>query len=153
MTDWTVTVSRDIAADPMAVWHAISDITRMGEWSPECQSCTWLDGADGPEIGAVFLGQNRNGELAWKTKGRVTAATPGETFHFDAFVGDFVFAKWGYDLEPIEGGTRVTERTIDLRPDEIKARSLEISGIEDRDDRNRETMEATLERIAAALET
>ena len=62
-----------------------------------------LDGADGPEIGAVFLGQNRNGDLEWKTKGRVTAAVPGESFHFDAFVGDFVFARWAYDLETASG--------------------------------------------------
>lgn len=152
MSEWTVSVSRDIAAEPMAVWEAISDITRMGEWSTECQECMWLEDADGPEVGAVFLGINRNGDKEWKTKGRITAAVPGQSFHFDGFVGDFTFARWAYDLEAIDGGTRVTESTLDLRPDEVKARSLEISGIEDRDARNRETMEETLARIAAALE-
>ena len=29
-------VAAFVAADPMTVWEMISDITRMGDWSPEC---------------------------------------------------------------------------------------------------------------------
>ena len=29
-------VSAFVAADTMTVWGLVSDITRMGEWSPEC---------------------------------------------------------------------------------------------------------------------
>lgn len=152
MTEWTTSVSRDIAADPDTIWNAISDVTRMGEWSPECHTCTWDEGFSGPEVGAVFTGQNRNGEFEWTTQAKITAAVPGEVFAFDAMARDFVFAKWAYELEPIEGGTRVTESTLDLRPDKIKSRGAQISGVEDRDARNRETMEATLARVAEAVE-
>ncbi|MEM7091800.1 MAG: SRPBCC family protein [Actinomycetota bacterium] len=152
MTEWTTSVSREIATDPMTIWNAISDVTRMGEWSPECQECTWDEGFSGPEIGAVFTGVNRNGEFEWTTQAKVTVAEPGQSFAFDAMARDFVFAKWRYDLEAIEGGTRVSEHTLDLRPDAIKDRGAAISGTEDRDARNRETMEATLARLADALE-
>ena len=37
-------ISRDIAAPPEAVYAAISDVTRMGEWSEECHTCEWHDG-------------------------------------------------------------------------------------------------------------
>ena len=62
MTDH-VEVSRRIAASPEAVWNAITDVTRMGEWSPECHTCEWKDDADGPAVGAWFVGHNRNGEF------------------------------------------------------------------------------------------
>src|SRR5215213_9637584 len=56
-----VEVSRDIKASPMAVWSAVSDVTRMGEWSPECHTCAWAEDATGPAVGARFVGHNRNG--------------------------------------------------------------------------------------------
>ena len=37
--------SIDVAAPPELVYDLISDVTRMGEWSPECYRCEWLDGA------------------------------------------------------------------------------------------------------------
>ena len=152
MTEWNVSVSRDIAADPGAIYDLVSDIPRMGEWSTENTSCTWKEGFDSPVVGAEWDGGNEHGDKTWQTEGRITEAERGRVFAFDAKVGDFVFAKWRYEFEPIEGGTRVTERALDLRPDKVKARSLEISGVADRDARNRETMEATLAALAAAAE-
>lgn len=152
MTEWTISVSRDIAAAPETIYDLVADVTRMGEWSPENHTCTWKEGHDSPEVGAEWDGGNRNGEFEWQTEGRVTAADRGTLFAFDAKVGDFVFAKWAYEFEPIDGGTRVTEHTLDLRPDSLLERSVAISGIEDRDARNRETMEATLAALAAAAE-
>ena len=58
-------VSRDIAATPDVVYTAISDVTRMGEWSEECYSCRWHDGHDGPAVGAIFDGDNRQGAHEW----------------------------------------------------------------------------------------
>jgi len=34
-------VSRDIGATPAEVYAAISDLTRMGEWSEEFYACEW----------------------------------------------------------------------------------------------------------------
>jgi hypothetical protein len=45
-------IVRDIAAPPEAVYAAISDVTRMGEWSEECYACVWRDAVDGPAVGA-----------------------------------------------------------------------------------------------------
>ncbi len=150
----TGSVTRDIAADPMTVWSAVSDITRMGEWSPECHTCEWQEGHDGPTVGARFDGHNRNGDKEWSTHAEIDRCEPGVAFHFKAMIGhsDFHFANWRYDLEAIDGGTRVTESWDDLRPEEALERSQEVSGVGDRSVHNNETASTTLERLAAALE-
>lgn len=144
-------VSRDIAASPQAVYDIIADVTRTGEWSPECHSCEWIDGATGAAIGARFDGHNRNGENEWTTQGTVTAADPGKRFAFDCSVRDFHFATWAYEIEPTDDGCRVTEIWDDYRPDEI-INAPSRSGVEDRAEYNRESMETTLERIATLAE-
>lgn len=149
----TVEISRDIAASPEAAYAAIADVTRMGEWSQECQRCEWHDGFDGPVVGAVFDGHNRNGENEWTTQGKVIEADPGRAFTFECSMMDFHFATWGYRFEPTDAGCRVTEWTEDLRPESALEFSRQASGIDDRTARNRETMSLTLERLAAALET
>ncbi|WP_173019501.1 SRPBCC family protein [Streptomyces alkaliphilus] len=40
-------VSIRIDASPEQVWDLISDVTRMGEWSPECRRCYWRGGTRG----------------------------------------------------------------------------------------------------------
>ena len=147
-----VEITRDIAAPPEVVYAAISDITRMGEWSTECVSCEWQEGFDGPVVGAVFDGHNVNGEHTWTTQGRVIEADPGSAFTFECSMMDFHFSTWGYRIEPTEAGCRVTEWSDDLRPDSILEFSQQLSGIDDREARNQETMSETLERLAAALE-
>ena len=67
-----IEISRDIAASPEAVYAAISDVTRMGEWSEECHTCEWRDDADGPAVGATFDGHNRNGDHEWTSQGKVS---------------------------------------------------------------------------------
>ena len=152
MTD-TIEISRDIAASPEAVYAAISDVTRMGEWSQECHTCEWHEGFDGPVLGATFDGHNRNGEHEWTSQGKVIEADPGRAFAFECSMFDFHFSTWGYRIEPTETGSRVTEWTRDLRPESVMEMSKEMSGVDDRDARNRHTMSGTLERLAAALES
>jgi uncharacterized protein YndB with AHSA1/START domain len=147
-----IEITRDIAASPEAVYAAISDVTRMGEWSEECHACEWHEGFEGPAVGATFDGHNRHGEHEWTSQGKVIEAEPGRAFAFECSMMDFHYATWGYRIEPIEGGSRVTEWSEDLRPESAKELSMQISGVEDRTQRNRETMSGTLERLAAALE-
>jgi hypothetical protein len=73
-------ISRDITAPPDVVYAAVSDVTRMGEWSEECYGCEWHEGFDGPVIGATFDGHNRHGEQEWTTQGKVIDADPGRAF-------------------------------------------------------------------------
>jgi uncharacterized protein YndB with AHSA1/START domain len=144
--------SRDIAASPELVYGAVADVTRMGEWSEECYACEWHEGFDGPVIGATFDGHNRHGEHEWTTQGRVIEADPGRAFAFECSMMDFHFSTWGYRFEPLASGCRVTEWSEDFRPESVLAYSAQLSGIDDRTERNRATMSLTLERLAAALE-
>ncbi len=145
-------IVRDIAASPEQVYAAISDVTRMGEWSEECHACQWHEGYDGPVVGATFDGHNRNGGHEWTTQGRVIEADPGRAFAFACSMMDFHFSTWGYRIDPIESGSRVTEWSEDLRPESVMEFSRQTSGVDDRTERNRTTMSATLARLAASLE-
>ena len=146
-------VSRFIAAPPERVYAAISDVTRMGEWSEECHSCEWHEGFGGPVEGATFDGHNRHGEHEWTTQGTVIEADPGRAFAFECSMFDVHFSTWGYRIEPARDGCSVTEWSEDLRPDSALEYSRQVSGVDDRADRNRQTMSLTLERLAAALES
>ncbi|MGH3491120.1 MAG: SRPBCC family protein [Actinopolymorphaceae bacterium] len=60
-----VHASIEIAADPRAVYDIVTDVAQLPRWAVETVSCRWLDGADGPVVGARFRGVNRNGPLRW----------------------------------------------------------------------------------------
>jgi len=152
MAEKTV-VTRNIEASPDQVYGAISDVTRMGEWSEECFACQWHEGFDGPAVGATFDGHNRNGDLTWTTQGRIIEADPGRAFTFECSMMEFHYSTWGYVIEPTDSGCRVTEWNEDLRPESALEFSKQVSGIDDRGERNRQTMSRTLERLADTLET
>jgi uncharacterized protein YndB with AHSA1/START domain len=143
---------RTIAADPTAVWSAVTDITRMGEWSPECHTARWVDGASGPVAGAWFEGENRNGDFEWTTRGVVVECERDRRFVFECDSNGFRFSRWGYEIEPIDGGCVVTEFNLSFIPDEFQQMSEGISGVADRETHNQAGMAATLDRLAAALE-
>src|SRR5262245_6368123 len=100
-----------IEASPEAVYAVVTDVTRMGEWSPETTKCEWLDGATGPAVGARFKGTNKRGFVTWSTKPTVVAAEAGREFAFDVG-GD---TKWTYRFEPDGTGTKLTESFEMLR--------------------------------------
>lgn len=145
-------VSRDIAASPEAVFEALTDITRMGEWSPENFATEWKDGFTEAAVGAIYTGHNRHGDREWTTDARIVELVPNERFFFDCLSRDFVFAKWGYAIEATDGGSRVTEYWQDLRPEAALERSASISGVVDRVEHNRTGMATTLANLAAAVE-
>lgn len=150
----TVTVERTIAAPPERVWSMISDVTRMGEWSPETTACEWRKGATAPAPGARFRGRNRYGKKTWSTDCVVIEADPGRSFSFAVKAGPVNVARWEYRIEPTEdGGARVEERWTDLRHPLLLAPGKLISGVQDRASHNRAGMEETLERLAAAAES
>jgi uncharacterized protein YndB with AHSA1/START domain len=145
-------ISRDIVAPAELVYAAISDVTRMGEWSEECYACEWHAGFDAPVVGATFDGHNRHGEHEWTTQGKVIEADPGRVFAFECSMMDFHFSTWGYRIEPTERGCRVTEWSENLLPDAALERAVQISGVHDRTERNRRTMSGTLERLSIPRE-
>ncbi len=98
--------SVQIQAPPERVWGLVTDVTRMGEWSPECRRCEWLEGASGPVVGARFRGHNQIGPAKWTTVATVVAVEPGRKFAFVTRPGEVT---WRYRFEPTDGGTRATE--------------------------------------------
>ena len=146
-----VELSRTIAATPEQLYELISDLPRMGEWSPENDGGKWLKGATGPAVGAKFKGRNHNGWRRWSTVATVVTADPGREFAFDVTVAGLKVARWGYRLACDDGGTEVTEYWTDHRSPLIGKITGLAAGARDRHSHNRASMEVTLERLAAAV--
>lgn len=104
MENRTRSESVTIAASPEALYAMVSDVTRMGEWSPVCKECWWEDDSRG--VGSWFTGRNVTETNTWETKSKVLADEPGREFAF-AVNGDRT--RWGYTFQPTDGGTIVTE--------------------------------------------
>lgn len=79
----TISRSVEIAADPRVVWSLVTDLPRMGEFSPENIGGRWVNGAIGPAVHAKFRGVNRNGNKRWWTKVHVVICETDRVFTFD----------------------------------------------------------------------
>ena len=84
--------SLDIAAPAETVWTLVSDLPRMGEWSPENAGGKWVTGATAPALGAVFQGNNRIGIRRWSTTVTVIACEPGVVLEFAVTSGPLAVA-------------------------------------------------------------
>ena len=94
-----------IARSAEDLYDLVSDITRMGRWSPVCKDCWWDEGT-GPAVGAWFTGRNELPERTWETRSEVVVADRGREF---AFIVNGSSTRWGYLFSAVDGGTRVTE--------------------------------------------
>jgi hypothetical protein len=106
----SASVHIDVAPD--VVWDLVSDITRMGEWSPECVRAEWIDGAHGPAPGAHFHGFNRIGALEWDTACEVTACERGTIFAFTAPYESRDGTQWRFEMAAAGSGTTLTESFV-----------------------------------------
>lgn len=150
-----VEVSVDVAAAPSTLYALVSDVTRMGEWSPENVGCTWLGGARTPVVGARFKGKNQRGWRRWSTVNEVIEAEPGEVFAFRTSSMGLPVAEWRYRFDGDEnsGTCTVTESWTDERGTLITIGGRLATGVADRDTHNREGMRQTLAALRAAAET
>ena len=144
-------VSHLIAASPDAVYALVTDLPRMGEWSPENTGGRWVKPATGAAVGAKFRGTNRSGKVQWSTIATVVVAQPGREFAFDVGAGGMGVARWGYRLEAVDGGTKVTEYWDDHRNAVMKKITGFVLRKPDRRSYNEMSMRRTLEGMAAAL--
>lgn len=145
-------VTVHMAAPPERVWELVSDVTRIGRYSPETFEAEWLDGATGPAVGARFRGhvkRNGKGPVYWTTC-VVRECVPGRVFSFGVGSADKPLNVWGYQLEPADGGTDVTEsfQLADAWPLRLYWALLGWA----RGRTNRNGMRTTLERIRAEVE-
>ncbi|WP_237569922.1 SRPBCC family protein [Mycolicibacterium lacusdiani] len=96
-----------IERTPAEVYAMVSDVTRMGEWSPICKACWWDDPAAGAQAGAWFTGRNELPERTWETRSQVVVAEPGHEFAWEVNDG---WVRWGFRVEPTgENATRLTQ--------------------------------------------
>ena len=141
-----------VDAPSEVVYDLVSDMPRMGEWSPECRRVAWTGDVTGPAEGATFVGHNRGGPrqlLRWSRAGRVLVAERGKEFAFVTEEGGRESTVWRYRLEPVDGGTRVTE-SYEVRWIPAWARIVDVPTNRHRE--LREAMRHTLERLKAAAE-
>ncbi len=95
----------DIAASPEQVWSIVSDLTRMGEWSPQCRK-TLVFGGD-VKLGTRTVNINRQGFKVWPTQGKVVRFTPGKEIAVRIVENHTV---WSFQITPNADGVTLTER-------------------------------------------
>jgi ribosome-associated toxin RatA of RatAB toxin-antitoxin module len=94
-----------VPATPEAVYDLVSDVTRTGEWSPQCRACWWDEG-NTARVGAWFTGRNEVPGRTWETRSQVIAADRGREFAWEVGQG---YVRWAFTMEPAGEGTRLTE--------------------------------------------
>jgi hypothetical protein len=151
-------VSLWMDAPPDQVWDLVSDVTRIGEFSPETFEAKWRRGYDGPEVGAKFKGhvkRNGVGPTYWSPCTVTKCVEPGPdgraVFEFSVGLNGDAWTNWGYRLEPVGDGTRVTEY-FRLEPRWFLRGYWMVLGTL-RGRTNERGMRTTLERMKAVVES
>lgn len=173
-TGWTISETVTVAARPDTIYSLVSDVTRMGEWSPECYGGAWVSGDSG-KIGAHFYGYNREGDAFWVSESEVVEAEPGSVFTFSVLrfrpggphddlawtggsdVGDMT---WSFLLRGDGDSTVLTQRHHMKAPSPFYRAMLEelgeaerLASMQARREELQRAMALTLARIRTAAET
>src|SRR5215472_10328522 len=116
VTGLTAVAEEVVAARPELMWDLIADVTRVGEWSPECVRAAWLGEPGRPQPGARFTGHNRFPDgFEYEVTCMVTEADRPRVFAWVVLddSGDPArpSSSWRYRIDPIPGGgSRVRQR-------------------------------------------
>jgi hypothetical protein len=109
--DVEVTVDKDVAA----MFGLVTDVGRIGEWSPECVGASWLNGV-APMPGATFEGHNRAGSFEWSTTCVVTESQQPSVFEWvvldSALDPQRPGATWRYELVPGSAGQTIVRHSF-----------------------------------------
>ncbi|GAB3991144.1 SRPBCC family protein [Nocardioides marmoraquaticus] len=142
-----------VQATPEEVYDVVSDITRTGEWSVQCEAAWWEDETEAGQVGAWFVGRNATPSRTWETRSQVAVASRGREF---AWLVGGAWVRWGFRMGAGEGGTQLTqtwdfltagyERFVELYGDEAPAQ------IDDRTRAAHEGIPVTLARIRDIVE-
>jgi hypothetical protein len=125
--------SIEINATADAVYDLCSDLTRMGEWSPENRGGEWLDGGQGA-VGDRFEGYNKIGEREWSVVAQVTRAERGREFQFVTGDPDAPYVRWSYRMSGSSPTTltevwdveRLPPTLEKLTPEQLAARATAV---------------------------
>lgn len=97
--------SIEINASAEDVWAVISDLRRMGEWSPQCKKMVLRGETVG--MGTKSININRRGLLVWPTTAKIIRYAPNQELGFRIAENNTV---WSYTITPSGSGVQVTER-------------------------------------------
>jgi len=145
--------SIEIKASPEAVYDLVSDVARMGEWSPEATGA--VGASEQATAGDHFWGLNRKGIWRWFTRCTVREAQRGRRFVFDVDLPPMPISRWIYEFEDTDEGCRVTETWQDRRRGQVSAPIKKIGGLlipGPRTPHNQRNIETTLQRLKTAAE-
>lgn len=145
-------VTVHMAASPAQVWELVSDVTKIGLYSPETFEAEWLEGATGPAVGAKFRGhvkRNGKGPTYWTTC-TVLECEPDRVFAFGVGAAEKPINVWRYELEPEGDGTDVTESFQLAQTASLRVYWALLGWARGRTNRN--GMQTTLERMKVQVE-
>lgn len=140
----------DIDAPPADVWAVVSDLRRMGEWSPQCKKMI-IRGGEVAQ-GTRTININRQGWKVWPTRSYVKVFQPERELALKIAENGTV---WTYELEPTATGTRLTEHRT--APNGVSSLSNTLTkhvlgGTENFETDLEKGMQQTLSRIKTAVE-
>jgi uncharacterized protein YndB with AHSA1/START domain len=108
MTTQLITTTRTINATPEKVWAVVSDLTAMGDRSPQCKKMFVLGGT--PGVGTTTLNLNRRGVIFWPTWSKVTRWSPNDSLEWRVPING---SRWRFELaDNGDGTTELTESRL-----------------------------------------
>ena len=144
MAERVVSVSRVINASPEAIFDVVADPARHGEIDGSGMVQNVRGESKRLELGSTFGMDMKFGPLPYRISNKVVEFDEGRLIAWAHFGGH----RWRYELEPVEGGTNVTE-SFDWSTARIP-KAIELMGYPKQHPAN---MEATLDRLAVLLES
>ncbi|PXW29078.1 SRPBCC family protein [Nocardia sp. 348MFTsu5.1] len=98
--------STEIKASAEQVWKVVSDLKRMGEWSPQCRKVI-VRGSGPITLGTKTINVNKRGLLVWPTTAKVVRYEPNKEIAYRIKENGSV---WSFTITPSDNGVKLTER-------------------------------------------
>jgi uncharacterized protein YndB with AHSA1/START domain len=145
MSDSRVSASTTIAAPPAVVFAILADPRQHARIDGSGSVRGSVSGPERLERGAEFGMDMKMYGLPYRIRNRVVEFEEGRLIAWRHFGGH----RWRYELEPVDGGTRVTETFDYSMYPALGAAIIRIAGFPER---NRRGIEETLHRLGTAAE-
>ncbi len=151
MTDYPTTGSAtvEVAVSAAAAWALVGDVTRIGEFSPECKRVEWTSGSE-LAVGNMFRGFNERPDYQWDVECELTEVTDGASFTYVVPPGFAHATSWSFAVEETDSGARITQSfhapmlaLPEVYPGKIEGRCAELQA----------AIETTTSAIKDALES
>lgn len=112
-----ISASTTVNAPASKVWQRVTDLSAMGQRSPQCKKMILLprrksSAADAaPAPGTVTINLNRQGILWWPTWAVVTEVVPEKVFEFKIPLNG---TRWRFEISPTADGSQtvLTEKRL-----------------------------------------